>query len=99
MVAAALGQNVSDLWDVYRELFDTMDLSNPDVYSTMWDLIVEMEENLTYVLNEVSLQAYEMTGVYEPLPDVEVEDFESSVLRSIGGLGTVDLDSYRLELE
>jgi hypothetical protein len=44
-------------------------------------------------------QVYDLTGVYEPLPVEQVEDFEASVLRSIGGLGEINLDDYRVELD
>lgn len=99
MVAAALGQNITDLWAVYQELFYEMDLTVPEVYDMMSGLLVEMEANLIDVLDQVSGQAYILTGIYEPLPLDGVEDFEASVLRDIDKLGVENLENYRVELD
>lgn len=95
-VAAALGQNVDDLWSVYNELFNEVDLDDPDVFEVMLDLLTEMAVNLCEMLNRVEGQLYILTGIHEPLPLTQVEDFEESVLRDIGSLDTVDLEQYRV---
>lgn len=96
MVSAALGQNISELWEVYQGLFSELDLDDEHTYSVMCDLLAEMERNLIDVLDQVGGQIYVLTGVYEPLPVDTVEDFEGSVLTTLAGLDSVDLEEYRV---
>ena len=96
MLAAALGQNIGDLWEVYQELFQGLDLDDPNTAEVMFSLLAEMEENLIDILDQVGGQIYLLTGVYEPIPTDRVEDFEGSVLTTLANLDTVDLEEYRV---
>lgn len=96
MVSAALGQNISELWEVYQELFNQLDLDDEHTASVMFDLLAELEGNLIDVLDQIGGQTYILTGVYEPAPVDEVEDFEQSILTTLAGLDMVDLEKYRV---
>ena len=99
MTAMALGQNINDLWDLYTAMFKSMDLDDPTTHSMMEDMLCEFEVNLHDMMDEVQEQIYSVVGVYEYPPTDVVEDFESSILRDIDKLGTVNLDDYRIELD
>ena len=99
MTAMALGQNIGDLWDLYTQMFRSMDLDDPTTHSMMEDMLLEFEVNLCEMMTEVQEHIYQVVGVYEPLPTETVEDFESSILRDIEKLGTVNLDDWRVELD
>jgi hypothetical protein len=99
MTAMALGQNINELWDLYTQMFKSMDLDDPTTHSMMEDMLMEFEVNLSDMMDEVQEQIYNVVGIYEYPPTETVEDFESSILRDIDKLGTVNLDDYRLELE
>lgn len=88
--------NLIDItWSSYRELFDNMDLDSEEETSLAGDILVELEANLVDILDQIRGQAYILVGVYEPLPKTPVKDFESSVLRDLAGLDTVNLEDYR----
>ena len=96
MAASALGENIDGLWDVYRELMSVMDLSNPDEYTMMLDIVAEFEDNLVEMLTKVDEQIFMLTGVYEVEPTDTVDDFEASILRTISGLDDVNLEDFRI---
>lgn len=96
MVASALSKNIDDLWNIYRELFNEVDLDDPNVYPVVFDLVAELEYNLVDVLDQVAGQIYVLTGVHEPLPTEPVEDFEASILSDLAKLDSVDLEVYRV---
>jgi len=99
LVAAALGGNISELYEVYSELYNRLDLDNPEIASMMLDILAEYENNLHDIMGLVDAQIYNLTGVHEPIPDEVVEDFEASILDTIGKLDEVNLDDYRIEYE
>lgn len=96
IVAAAIGQNIGDLWSVYQELIEGLDLNDPNNAEVMFDLLAEMEANLIDILDQVGGQIYLFTGMFEPIPHDRVDDFESSVLKTLAGLDKVDLEQYRV---
>jgi len=99
MTAMALGQNINDLWDLYTQMFKSMDLDDPTTHSMMEDMLCEFEVNLHDMMDEVQEQIYSVVGIYEYPPTETVEDFESSILRDIDKLGTISLDDYRIEMD
>lgn len=99
MHSMALNKSISELWSIYQEVFERIDLEDPLVSEHVIDMLAELEYNLIDILDQVSGQIYLATGVYEPIPVDPVEDFESAVLRTIGDLDTVNLEDYRVEYE
>jgi hypothetical protein len=95
--AAALIQVFGEMWEAYEELFRNIDLDNGEVAERSLGAILELEHNLTDVLDQIRGQIYIMTGVYEPVPvGNEDMDLESSVLSDISKLGEIDLEQFRI---
>ena len=99
MTSAALGNAIGELWDVYNELFRTLDLENPDVEGMMLNILAEFEDNLYGIMDGVQNHIYILTGTDEHVPVEEVEDFEASILRTISNLDEVNLEDYRLDYD
>lgn len=99
MHSMALNKSISELWSVYQEVFESIDLDDPAISDTVVDMLAELEYNLIDILDQVSGQIYLTTGIYEPIPFDSVDDFESAVLRTIGNLDEVNLEDYRMEYE
>jgi len=99
LVASALGGNISELYEVYNELYNRLDLDNPEIAEMMLNILAEYENNLCEIMGMVGAQIYSLTGVFEPIPEDKVEDFEASILNTIGKLDEVDLEDYRIEYE
>lgn len=97
VTAASIIDHIDALWEVYRELFEDVDKNNPEDLEVIQSVILELEHNLTDIQDQIRGQAFRITGVFEPIPVDEVEDFESSVLTTLAGLDKVSLDDYRVE--
>lgn len=97
--AANLCASIQELWSTYQKIFETIDLEVPENRDAIFDILFDLEHNLIDTLDQVGGQIYLATGMFEPLPDDRVEDFEAAVLRTIGSLGEVDLEDYRVEYE
>ena len=96
-VAGHVIENLDHLWAVYQELFKEVDLNSPEANEVILSVIAELRENLIEMQDQVEGQIYLATGIYEPIPVDEVEDFEFAVLTTLAGLDTVDLEKYRIE--
>lgn len=97
MYAMALVDHVDELWQVYSRLAQDVAENNPDKGEVIQSVISELSENLGDIQDQLAGQMYLASGVYEPLPVDKVDDFEGSVLTTLAGLDTVDLDKYRVE--
>ena len=97
MVATTIIDNLDDLYKVYQELLTEVDYNNPSENEAILPIMVELEHNLVDLLDQVHGQLYLATGIYEPIPHEEVEDFEAAVLTTLGKLDTIDLEKYRVE--
>lgn len=97
MQAMNINRAIKELWATYTAAFEVLDLDDPDINGQVSDVLMELECNLIDSLDQVQGQIYLTTGIYEPLPIDEVEDFEASVLRDLGNLDSCNLDEYRLK--
>ena len=96
MIAAGLVQIFSEMWEAYESLFQSLDMNDPTVVERTLDAVIELEHNLTDVLDQISGQLFVLTGIHEPLPTDVKGDFEAAVLRDLDKLGEIDLDEHRV---
>ena len=97
LAASGLIQQCGQLWQVYQELFNSVNLDDPENHELAIGAIGEMEYNLISLLDEVTGHLAYLEGYFEPIPVDEVEDFEASVLTSLANLDTIDLEDYRVD--
>jgi len=96
MQANSLNQAIAYLWDNYQDLFDAVDLNDEEMHDKCCDTLMQLDHNLSGILEGIRDQQSVMCGYFEPIPDMSsIEgDFEATVLRGIADLDNFDFSVY-----
>lgn len=95
VMANRLTRIMDDTWNTYTGLFDLLDTKDIATNERATDAILEFEYELIDMLAAIRVHLGLLRLVNEPLPTIEVEDFESAVLRDIAKIDDVDLEKFR----
>ena len=94
--ANSLNQAIAYLWDNYQDMFDAVDLNDEDTWDKCAETLMQLDFNLSGILETIRDQQSIMCGYFEPIPDMTGidDDFEATVLRGIADLDNFDFSVY-----
>ena len=96
LMANRLVRIMDDTWSTYVSLFDLMDMDDVANNERATEAILELEAELSSILDAVRSQLKMLKMVSEPLPKDKVDDFEQAVLTTLANLDNVDLEQFRI---